>query len=86
MQDGPSIEDIDAEIKAYFQRALNWSLEYTEVFMDDPTLDADAEAAGMPDLMGTIKPSSSPASSVKPCRAMQATFWPPYSPSEARPI
>ena len=52
MQDGPSIEDIDAEIKAYFQRVLNWSLEYTEVFMDDPTLDADAEAAGMPDLIG----------------------------------
>lgn len=52
MQDGPSIEDIDAEIKAYFQRALNWSLEYTEVFMDDPALDADAEAAGMPDLIG----------------------------------
>jgi hypothetical protein len=45
MQDGPSIENIDAEIKAYFQRALNWSLEYTEVLMDDATLDADEEAA-----------------------------------------
>lgn len=51
VQDGPSFEDIDAEIKAYFQRALNWSLEYVEVFMDDPVLDADVEAAGLPDLV-----------------------------------
>jgi hypothetical protein len=51
MQNGPSFQDIDAEIKAYFQRVLNWSLEYTEVFMEDPTLDADVEAAGLPDLI-----------------------------------
>lgn len=35
MQKGPTFEEIDAEIKAYFQKALNWSLEYNLVFVDD---------------------------------------------------
>jgi len=46
MQYGPSIEDIDAEIKAYFQRALNWSLKYNLVFVDD--LDVAEEAEVLP--------------------------------------
>ncbi len=51
MQKGPTFEEIDAEIKAYFQKALNWSLEFTEVLMDDITLDADTEAEGLPTLI-----------------------------------
>ncbi len=51
VQDGPSFEDIDAAIASYFRRALNWPLEFNDVFMDDPILDIDAEAAGMPALI-----------------------------------
>ncbi|UWP97871.1 site-specific integrase [Aliiroseovarius crassostreae] len=51
MQKGPTFEEIDAEIKAYFQKALNWSLEFTEVLMDDITLKADKEAEAMPALI-----------------------------------
>ena len=49
MGQGPSFEEIDVEIKAYFLRALNWSLEFTDVLMDDPTLDREYEAADMPE-------------------------------------
>lgn len=51
MQKGPTFEEIDAEIKAYFQKALNWSLEFSEVLMDDATLDTDKEAEAMPALI-----------------------------------
>ncbi len=49
MQKGPTFEEIDAEIKAYFQKALNWSLEYNLVFVDD--LDVAEEAEGLPKLI-----------------------------------
>ena len=51
MAKGPTTEEIDAQIKSFFQRALNWSMEYTEVLMDDQSLDAETEAAGMPRLI-----------------------------------
>ncbi len=51
MAKGPTTEEIDAEIKSYFQRALNWSMEYTEVLMEDQALGAEIEAAGMPMLI-----------------------------------
>jgi len=55
MGENPSFEEIDAEIKAYFQRALNWSLEFTEVLMDDPTLDRVDEAAHLPEKIEEYK-------------------------------
>ena len=51
----PSYEQIDIAIKAYFQKALNWSLEFTEVMMEDPTLDAENEAADMPEKIKAYK-------------------------------
>jgi hypothetical protein len=51
MANGPSIEEIDAAIKEYFQRALNWSLEFTEVIADDPAFDADSEASALSDVI-----------------------------------
>ncbi|WP_299878405.1 site-specific integrase [uncultured Sulfitobacter sp.] len=51
MTDRPTIEEIDTQIKLYFQKALNWSLEFSEVFMEDPFLDAADEAAGLPVLI-----------------------------------
>ncbi|WP_299144171.1 site-specific integrase [uncultured Tateyamaria sp.] len=55
MGEGPSFEQIDAAIKAYFQRALNWSLEFTDVLMDDPILDREHEAADMPEKIKAYK-------------------------------
>lgn len=49
MGQSPSFEEIDVEIKRYFQKVLNWSLEFTDVLMDDPTLDREEEAADMPE-------------------------------------
>ncbi|MEM6939683.1 MAG: hypothetical protein AAF943_05965 [Pseudomonadota bacterium] len=51
MQKSPAFEEIEAEIKAYFQKALNLPLEFTEVLMDDISLDTDKEAEAMPALI-----------------------------------
>lgn len=55
MVEGPSFEQIDAAIKAYFQRALNWSLEFTDVLMDDPIIDREYEAGDMPEKIKAYK-------------------------------
>ena len=55
MGEGPSFEQIDAAIKAYFRRALNWWLEFTNVLMDDATLNRDDEVADMPAMVKAYK-------------------------------
>jgi len=67
MGEGPSFEQIDAAAKAHFRRALNWSLEFTNVFIDDATLNRDDEVADMPAMVKAYKRQITLGNSAKTC-------------------